>query len=360
MPNIDKSIHFILYADDANIIVTGKTLQIIQKQIQKCIPQLLNWINSNALKLNIDKTKYMIFSNTSKYDINIEINDTKIKRVTQDKFLGVLIDEKLTWAAHKVAIAKKVSGYCGVLFRARHILNLPSLKTLYYSFIQSHLVYCCNVWGAGSKKSINQIFLAQKRAIRTIFFVKLYEKEESTGKYKYGHTKNYFNNNGILTIHNLILMQILNQMHKINLNLAPENIISLFEKPEAIINANVNSKILNKKLHRQGIDQSNIVYHNKTYNKVYFKTHKPNLTSTKMSIHIIGPITYNYFINYINNTMPLNNKYVVEKMYPKTFKNCIKCVLLDEQSKGEPDTWDPTNMPMYIISTTNIMLRNRL
>ena len=49
----------------------------------------------------------MIFSNTSKYDINIEINDIKIKRVTQDKCLGVLIDEKLTWAAHKVAIAKK-------------------------------------------------------------------------------------------------------------------------------------------------------------------------------------------------------------------------------------------------------------
>ena len=107
LPNIDKSIHFILYADDANIVVTGKTLEIIQKKIQKFIPQLLNWINSNALKLNIDKTKYMLFSNTSKYDINIEINDTKIKRVTQDKFLGVLIDEKLTWAAHKVAIAKK-------------------------------------------------------------------------------------------------------------------------------------------------------------------------------------------------------------------------------------------------------------
>ena len=59
MPNINKSIHFILYADDANIIVTGKTLQIIQKQIQKFIPHLLNWINTNALKLNIDKTKYI-------------------------------------------------------------------------------------------------------------------------------------------------------------------------------------------------------------------------------------------------------------------------------------------------------------
>ena len=60
----------------------------------------------------------MIFSNTSKYDINIEINDIKIKRVTQNKFLGVLIDEKLTWAAHKVAVAKKylvIVEYCSEL-----------------------------------------------------------------------------------------------------------------------------------------------------------------------------------------------------------------------------------------------------
>ena len=78
-----------------------------------------------------------------------------------------------------------------------------------------------------------------------MFFVKLYEKDELTGKYTYGHTKSYFNTSEILVIHNLILMQMLNQMHKVNLNLAPKNTISLFEKPEAIPNANVNSNILN-------------------------------------------------------------------------------------------------------------------
>ena len=189
--------------------------------------------------------------------------------------------------------------------------------------------------------------------------MKLYEKDESTGKYKYGHTKNYFNNNGILTIHNLILMQMLSQMHKINLKLAPENTISLFEKPEVMKN-NLTTNRVNQKLRRQGIDQNNILCHKNKHNKVYFKAHNPKLKTTKMSIHVIGPITYNYFINHINNTMSINGKYLADKMYPKTFKNCIKCVLLDEQAKGDPDTWDPSNMPMYIISTSDIALRNKL
>ena len=80
-----------------------------------------------------------------------------------------------------------------------------------------------------------------------------------------------------------------------------------------------------------------------------------------MSIHVIGPITYNYFINHINNGISITyGKHLAEKMYPKAFKNCIKSVLLDEQAKGDSETWDPTNMPMYTISTTDIILRNKL
>ena len=126
------------------------------------------------------------------------------------------------------------------------------------------------------------------------------------------------------------------------------------------MNNNLNTNILNQKLCRQGIDENNILYHKNKYNKVYFNAHNPKLKTTIMSILFIDTITYNYFINHINNTMSINGKYLAEKMYPKTFKNCIKCVLLDEQAKGDPDTWDPRNMPMYTISTTDITLRNKL
>ena len=151
IPGICKDVHFILYADDANIIITGHTMDEIEIKLKNFIRKLNIWVNSNSLKLNIGKTKYMIFSNLSKRDINFEINGTKIERKREERFLGVIIDEKLAWTAHKLALTRKLSANCGVLFRARHILNKDTLKTLYYSFIQSHLIYCCNVWGLGTK-----------------------------------------------------------------------------------------------------------------------------------------------------------------------------------------------------------------
>ena len=204
---IDKTIDFILYADDANILISGSTIQEIFEKLQIFLPKLEDWVNINSLKLNTTKTKYMIFSNTPAINnISFKINNELIERKTVDKFLGVLIDEKLNFAGHKAAIATKISRNCGVLYRARYVLNEKSLKSLYYSFIQSHLNYCSSVWGFGSKNSLSSIFIAQKRAIRTIFFIKLYTKNEN-GEYTYGNTKPLFNSNNIFN-HDLYLTGI--------------------------------------------------------------------------------------------------------------------------------------------------------
>ena len=60
------------------------------------------------------------------------------------------------------------------------------------------MVYCSNVWGLGSKNSLKCIFISQKRAIRTMSFIKLYKKDKINGTYTYGHTKKVFNDQGIL------------------------------------------------------------------------------------------------------------------------------------------------------------------
>ena len=123
LPNIFPIAHFVLYADDANIIVTGKTVEEIENKINFLIPALTKWAGLNSLKLNTTKTKYMLISNTINHDFNIVIHNQQISRVKEEKFLGVLIDDKLSFNSHRVALAKKVANNCGVLFRARHMLN---------------------------------------------------------------------------------------------------------------------------------------------------------------------------------------------------------------------------------------------
>ena len=69
------------------------------------------------------------------------INDREIKRITSIKYLGVLIDEHLTWKEHIAVIENKVSKNLGLLHRARRVLDSTALKNLYFSFIHSYLNY---------------------------------------------------------------------------------------------------------------------------------------------------------------------------------------------------------------------------
>ena len=98
------------------------------------------------------------------------------------------------------------------------------LLTLYNSFIQSHLNYCSNVWGLGSKASVNKIFIAQKRSIRALAlnYQQLFYGADTDQKPC--HTKEIFNKHKIFTIHNLIAKNCLILMHKTYLNVAPNNI----------------------------------------------------------------------------------------------------------------------------------------
>ena len=63
MPNICKLSKFILYADDANIIITGKNITEIEKSFEELAKNLEKWVNANGLVLNLKKTNYMIFAN---------------------------------------------------------------------------------------------------------------------------------------------------------------------------------------------------------------------------------------------------------------------------------------------------------
>ena len=92
--------------------------------------------NTNKLSLNVKKTKYSFFhpaqkSNTIPLRLpKLEINKNTIERETVSKFLGVILDENLTWKAHINTIKNKISKNLGLLYKARHIVNISCLTQL--------------------------------------------------------------------------------------------------------------------------------------------------------------------------------------------------------------------------------------
>ena len=78
------------------------------------------------------------------------MNNSIITRVCATKFLGVIIDDKLTWKDHikKLSLVRsKLSKTVGILYRIRHLLNRSALFILYCSLFLPYLTYCAEIWG---------------------------------------------------------------------------------------------------------------------------------------------------------------------------------------------------------------------
>ena len=108
--------------------------------MRKFISELEEWVALNGLKLNISKTKYMLFSNRTTRDINVEISATLIERKHTERFLGIIIDDQLNFNLHRSTLASKIAHNAGVIYKVKGTVPLNVIKTLYSSFIQSHLV----------------------------------------------------------------------------------------------------------------------------------------------------------------------------------------------------------------------------
>ena len=91
------------------------------------------------------------------------INNVQISRVREAKFLGVILDEKLTWASHIKALKVKMACYVGIMYRIRTHLPLSVRVQIYHSFVQSHLNFCSLVWDFAARAHINFLSAQQKK-----------------------------------------------------------------------------------------------------------------------------------------------------------------------------------------------------
>jgi len=97
--------------------------------------------------LNYSKTSYLIVSrkNNQLTHFNVKINDKTITRTTCVKYLGVFIDDALTWSnVHIAYLENKLSRSVGILLK---YLTDSALKSLYFRFLYSHLQFVIGAWG---------------------------------------------------------------------------------------------------------------------------------------------------------------------------------------------------------------------
>jgi hypothetical protein len=171
LANFSTIMSAILFADDSNLFISGSDLLTLEAQINTEIPKLVEWLKANRLSLNIKKTHLMIFGlkkHSPVKNINVFISNQKLDTVEISKFLGVIIDNKLSWKEHCLYTSKKLSKSIAILSLAKKYLNPKTMLQLYYSFIFPYLLYCNLAWGKAADSTLWPIYRNQKIALRII------------------------------------------------------------------------------------------------------------------------------------------------------------------------------------------------
>ena len=214
--NTSKVFKFILFADDTNIFCTGKDRKEVENLLNSELYNLNKWFEVNKLTLNLTKTKYMIFGNHNE-NCSVSINNDAIEKVDSIKFLGIILDSKLSWNDHIQLVTKKVSRSMGILYRVKNILNQKSLFTLYCSLVLPYLNYACEIWGNTYASRIQPLIILQKKIIRIVCNRKFRD-----------HTSELFYSLNCLKLPELISLKSLCVMYKAKNNLLPTKIQKYF------------------------------------------------------------------------------------------------------------------------------------
>ena len=182
-----------MFADDTNLFYTHKYIRCLFSDVNKELTNVNEWFVVNKLSLNVKKTKYSFFHKPSKKDNiplqlpNLTINNRKIKREESIKFLGVSLDENITWKEHLKYIENKCAKNIGLLYKAKHPLNkkcllvLPSLLNAYYSYVLTYTNYANIAWGSTRFTNLKKLHSKQKHEICIVH-----------NKAKFEHTQHLF------------------------------------------------------------------------------------------------------------------------------------------------------------------------
>ena len=206
--------HAVLYADDTSLIeplctfdttsrLNPLNIDTISTNINSELQAIYDWLCVNKLSLNIPKTKFMLFHhkqrNIDSLIPNLSIDGNVIEYVTNFNFLGLILDENLSFDLHIQKISNKISRSLGTLNKLKRFLPQHTLLLLYNSLILPHLQYAISCWGFKSSRLLK----LQKRAMRII----------TCSKYN-AHTDPIFKKLKILQIDDLYNLSLLKFYYK--------------------------------------------------------------------------------------------------------------------------------------------------
>ena len=132
------------FAYDTRLLNFNGYVKSINKQVNYDLKKLSNWLKVNKISIMVGKTELVVFTSPKKQldcDLKMKLNGKKLYEIDSFKYLGIQIDKKLTWKQQINHVALMLNKASAMLSKLRHVLNIKTLRSVYYAIFESHL--CC-------------------------------------------------------------------------------------------------------------------------------------------------------------------------------------------------------------------------
>ena len=164
-----------LFADDTNIFIFNNNIETMFTDANLALSKLNTWFNVNKLVLNTEKTQYCIFKKPNSFkkgnDIlypDLKLDNNIINRVKSTKYVGIVIDEFLTFFEHIENLVGTIKRFCGIFYKFRKRLPFYCLKAIYIAMIHSHINYGIEIYANTTKSFLDPLIKMNNKILRIL------------------------------------------------------------------------------------------------------------------------------------------------------------------------------------------------
>lgn len=272
------------FADDTQFTMAAKTEADLKNGMKQGMVIIERWMRVNKLLVNQKKTMFMLYGRSANYYPwieEIELVNGSIKRTSTVRYLGVIVDECLSFKDHIAFISTKLAKNVGTLRKLKNFFPKKVIRMLYFSLIHPYLLYCVTVWSSTFTSHLYPLRVLQNKAVRVL----TNDLSQNSVRSRYHQLK-------ILPFFGLVKFYVNLFMYKFFSNLLP----ACF------------SELYNERDHSY-----------ETRNVELVRTPVPVTTRSKFSIRYIGPEVWNRL------PAELKGKKVLEE-----FRASLRCICFNQ------------------------------
>ena len=220
------------YADNTTIYTCDKNMRDITHRLEHDCSVALEWFADNFMKLNADKCHLLVLRQSTNEPVTVRIGNSEVVNSSQEKLLGVQIDNKLSFDNHVSKLFQKASNKLYAHARISPYMDQNKLRIPMRAIITSQFQYCPLIWMFLSRQLNKKINKIQERVLRIT-----YTDAEST-------YSELLKKDCSATIHTKSLQLLMTEMHKTKNGLNPSFMEEIFRENAAHYNLHTNNVII--------------------------------------------------------------------------------------------------------------------